>query len=65
MELLTALWKQLRGEPVPEPWETDPDILAARERQHDLGITDYVAQRQMELDFWRRHLKQKQENRHA
>ena len=53
MDLVKALWNQIKGIP-PNPWEDDPDILAARQRQHELGISDYVTQRKAEAEWWRR-----------
>jgi hypothetical protein len=54
MEWVSALWKQIKGEPVPDPWDNDPDILAVRERQHAMGVTDYEAVRDAEAQFWRK-----------
>ena len=56
MGWLSAWWRQIRGETGGEPWEDDPQIVAARERQHEIGVSDLATARRLEADFWRHKL---------
>jgi hypothetical protein len=37
---LAEWWAQIRRKPAGDPWNDDPQIMAERNRQHRLGITD-------------------------
>lgn len=50
---VSAFWNQIKGTPVPDPWDTDPDIIRERERQHALGVTDVASVYRAESQFWR------------
>lgn len=53
---IMAMWKQLTGWTAPDPWHTDPEILKARMRQQELGISQAVTRWKLEAEFWRRRL---------
>lgn len=64
---LTAWWDQLVGKAAADPWNDDPEIKQARDRQHRDGVTDgataYRIQQQLrerridtQTEAWRRHV---------
>lgn len=57
---LVAWWRQIRGETGGDPWTDDPQIVEARRRQHELGISDHATVAKFEADFWRREIDRQQ-----
>ena len=53
---LSAWWRQIKGETGGDPWNDDPSIVAARDRQHEVGVSDLATARRLEAEFWRRRI---------
>lgn len=60
-ELLYGWVATLKGEPVPDVWETDPRILAERERQHEQGVVDSAQVTHLRAEVERRKRQREQQ----
>lgn len=60
MNWITVWWQQIRGHIPPDPWEHDPEIVAARREQHRRidKATELLAREGLALrherQFWER-----------